>query len=417
MGGHGGKDWHGFYYLSAYAIAVKHGFRGTEEEWLASLRGEKGETGDTGAAGPRGATGAAFTYDMFTPEQLAALTGPQGPQGEKGDTGPQGPQGEKGEPFTYEDFTPEQLAALTDKADRKLSNLTDAAAAVYNLGAKAGENLLHNWYFASPINQRGETEYSGAVYGIDMWKGANTRTVATIASDGIIISVSTSSNGYLDQYLEKSGELLGKTVTVSATMESSLVFATVKLPATMPSEISVLAESSAEDGAVRVMADGSGRFFVRLSAVASQKYKAAKLELGSRQTLAHQDTDGNWVLNDPPPDPAVELLKCQRYQLETGYMIASGFLTGSKGQLRFQIPTPVQMRATPTVANLAVSGVRTVNGSNIPIEMSACGVVSASATGLLVYIDTPTFSTSADTFTNNTPISLYVNSALFDANL
>lgn len=27
-------------------------------------------------------------------------------------TGPQGPQGEKGDPFTYEDFTPEQLAAL-----------------------------------------------------------------------------------------------------------------------------------------------------------------------------------------------------------------------------------------------------------------------------------------------------------------
>ena len=28
------------YYLSAYAIAVKHGFTGTEEEWLASLKGE-----------------------------------------------------------------------------------------------------------------------------------------------------------------------------------------------------------------------------------------------------------------------------------------------------------------------------------------------------------------------------------------
>lgn len=26
------------YYISAYGIAVKHGFTGTEEEWLASLR-------------------------------------------------------------------------------------------------------------------------------------------------------------------------------------------------------------------------------------------------------------------------------------------------------------------------------------------------------------------------------------------
>lgn len=32
-------------YMSAYAIAVKNGFDGTEEEWLASLKGEKGDPG------------------------------------------------------------------------------------------------------------------------------------------------------------------------------------------------------------------------------------------------------------------------------------------------------------------------------------------------------------------------------------
>jgi hypothetical protein len=30
--------------LSAYAIAVKNGFEGTEEEWLESLKGEKGDS-------------------------------------------------------------------------------------------------------------------------------------------------------------------------------------------------------------------------------------------------------------------------------------------------------------------------------------------------------------------------------------
>lgn len=39
---------------SAYDIAVKDGFKGTEEEWLASLKGPKGETGATGPAGPSG---------------------------------------------------------------------------------------------------------------------------------------------------------------------------------------------------------------------------------------------------------------------------------------------------------------------------------------------------------------------------
>ena len=54
---------------SAYAIAKKHGFGGTEKEWLASLVGPKGDTGPQG---------------------------PQGVQGEKGDTGDTGPQGVQG---------------------------------------------------------------------------------------------------------------------------------------------------------------------------------------------------------------------------------------------------------------------------------------------------------------------------------
>lgn len=39
---------------------------------------------------------------------------------------------------------------------------------------------------------------------------------------------------------------------------------------------------------------------------------AAKLELGDKQTLAHQDASGNWVLNEIP-DYGEELRKCQRF--------------------------------------------------------------------------------------------------------
>ena len=47
--------------LSAYEIAVRHGFEGSEEEWLESLKGEKGD---------------AFTYSDFTPKQIADLKKP-----------------------------------------------------------------------------------------------------------------------------------------------------------------------------------------------------------------------------------------------------------------------------------------------------------------------------------------------------
>ena len=57
---------------SAYEIAVRNGFEGTEEEWLESLQGEPGPQGPQGETGPQGARGA------------TGATGPQGPQGEKG---------------------------------------------------------------------------------------------------------------------------------------------------------------------------------------------------------------------------------------------------------------------------------------------------------------------------------------------
>ena len=60
---------------SAYAIAVAHGFRGTEQEWLDSLKGLQGPQGEPG---PKGEP---FRYEDFTPEQLEALKGPKGEDG------------------------------------------------------------------------------------------------------------------------------------------------------------------------------------------------------------------------------------------------------------------------------------------------------------------------------------------------
>lgn len=64
-----------------------------DTEWIALGRvvGDTGEKGDTGDA---------FTYDDFTPEQLAGLkgeTGDVGPAGPKGDTGEKGDKGDTGE--------------------------------------------------------------------------------------------------------------------------------------------------------------------------------------------------------------------------------------------------------------------------------------------------------------------------------
>lgn len=113
-----GAVWKG-YYLSAYSIAVKHGYSGTEEQWLASLKGEKGDAGkgfcilgffdsiSSLAQITDAEIGDAYGIGTVPPYKIyiwdgqewvdnGTLKGEQGPQGERGPQGEQGSQGEQG---------------------------------------------------------------------------------------------------------------------------------------------------------------------------------------------------------------------------------------------------------------------------------------------------------------------------------
>lgn len=103
---------------SAYELAVKNGYTGTEEEWLKSLQGPQGVKGDTGAVGPAGNNGAdgkagadgadgkdgadgLSAYEIavqrgFNGNEDAWLQSLQGPQGEKGPAGADGKNGVNG---------------------------------------------------------------------------------------------------------------------------------------------------------------------------------------------------------------------------------------------------------------------------------------------------------------------------------
>lgn len=121
----------GGYYMSAYGLAVRQGFKGTLDEWLASLQGMPGKDG------PQGPPGKAFTYDDFTPEQLAELTGPEGPQGPRGPQGPQGVQGPKGDAGTGLNI----LGTYTSVEALQSAVTTPAQGDMYNVGETAPYNL------------------------------------------------------------------------------------------------------------------------------------------------------------------------------------------------------------------------------------------------------------------------------------
>ena len=103
---HDGKD--GVDGKSAYEIAVDNGYPGTEQAWLASLKGEKGDKGDTGATGAKGEKGD---------------TGAAGAKGEKGDKGDPGKDG------TDVDLTPyakkTDLTAYLPKSGGQMSGNID----------------------------------------------------------------------------------------------------------------------------------------------------------------------------------------------------------------------------------------------------------------------------------------------------
>jgi len=244
--------------------------------------------------------------------------------------GPAGPAGPKGEPGGVQSVN----GVLPDE---------NGNVAVQTAGVTYLPNLLDNWYFGNPVNQRGETEYTGITYGIDRWQGATSDTVVTVQNGSVAIT---------GQVYQKSeipfDNLAGKTVTLSA-MEADGTLHNIIciIPTTKPTAYSTIQDTEK----LRFAFDGT---YFR-SQLKSGAFVAAKLELGEGQTLAHQDENENWVLNGIP-NYAEELAKCQRYFIRlsgnydsNGDFVAIGF-NNSTNQMRALVTLPATMRAKPVCA-------------------------------------------------------------------
>ena len=172
-----------------------------------SIKGPKGDTGskgDVGAKGEKGDTGKAFTYDDFTPEQLASLKGPKGdtgatgPQGEKGDTGntgatgdvgPQGPKGDTGSQGVKGDTG--DTGAVGSKGD------TGATGGVGPQGVKGDTGET------GPKGEKGDTgvgsdEKAGWKLPVD--EILTTTTLPTGVSKGYRVAICTSSEMSIKEY-------------------------------------------------------------------------------------------------------------------------------------------------------------------------------------------------------------------------
>ena len=330
-----------------------------------------------------------------------------------------------------------------------------------------GINLLDNWYFPNPVNQRdgyvtkptaqwytaadtgltnplgeigywakvlsttstyavcttptGDTTflvaigdivpgYTGAGYGIDRW--LSNQGSYQLTADGLVSGADTL---WTVQRFEADKIEIGQPYTISIVIDGKLLTKTDVIESTA----TTITVGSADDGSI-ALAYSAGWFF-QIVTYKSQTIKPPKVEKGSTQTAyTNIGTDANpkWGPNDPAPNFAEELAKCQRYQVvyRTDDAMYRRFAFGmwiNANSLDVVVHTPVELRANPLVV---VNDIIIFNPG--PAIATVTWGDSGARSGNAVYIncsstDSYTAGTMAEICTNNVAGSYL----LLDANL
>ena len=225
----------------------------------------------------------------------------------------------------------------------------------------SNRNLLDNGDFRNPVNQRGQTSYTGNRYGIDRWKvSTNNSTAAVSVGDGWINFTSDASGTYIN-FSSTVEKVQPGNYTLSFLVDdytkAQQIFLQGKVSQMVfTSNLLTMTFSVAETSAIAVGIQ-------KKAASSTLKIYAAKLELGSVSTLAHQE-NGVWVLNDPLPNYAEELAKCQRYFLPISvYCIFAGCGSGQNTSISCFVPTPCEMRIVPSLPSTFSVNIYTVTGA------------------------------------------------------
>jgi len=197
----------------------------------------------------------------------------------------------------------------------------DSGASAECTALHVNPNLLDNWCFIRPVDQRGQGEYSGIGYGFDRWVG--TSRTSTYLSSGTLVLTCQKTYSTLSQFIENPTMLSGNTVAVSALLTANTGGFVLALERVRNGDVVTLSQVlSDESGLVSFtytlgaydLEDGDKlRVSMGNSSSSYDQYQivGVKLEIGSQQTLAHQ-VNSAWLLRELP-NHAQQLQRCQRY--------------------------------------------------------------------------------------------------------
>lgn len=242
----------------------------------------------------------------------------------------------------------------------------------------SNSNLLDNADFRNPINQRGLTTVSGNAYFIDRWRIYAGEL--SLSASGIVVNAGT----ILTQMLEPDmlRNLSGHKLTASfLTADNELISGSVMYTYGKQAIFAHLGDPVY----CQLYLDAAVNAFQFYYSSKQQTIIAAKLELGPVQTLAHKEGDA-WVLNDPPPNQALELEKCQRYFVRMVIPSWSriGYGAANTGNFTINIPLPVAMRANPAIT-FSDTTWKTDPKDVVITQMASFGGLSGNEAQVLVY--------------------------------
>ncbi len=184
--------------------------------------------------------------------------------------------------------------------------------------ATPNRNLLHNWDFRNPVNQRAQANYTSQGYTIDRWSMSadGTGSLEVIAGQGIRLKKISGTYAVIAMRIEPSewNQLIGKTLTIS--LEIGGIIHTAQIAPVTPEEgyrgsgfsptvsnLSVGYMTFPQYGQIQIVLEGAGTIQTGI-------ISRAKFELGTVSTLA----------NDPPADFGEQLTLCMRYYERSAYL-------------------------------------------------------------------------------------------------
>ena len=236
------------------------------------------------------------------------------------------------------------LLGLDSSGKAAAAQLPDAALA-------PRENLLHNWDFRNPVNQRGASEYSTTrKYTIDRWFIISGGGKVTKGASGITVNGSGGAI-YFVQPLEFLTGLKGQKVTLSAEVVSGSgrmgiytgndIFSTTNVAGSK-----TVSGAGIASMAITIPADASGYACVYLACYSGESMAVSrvKLEIGSESSLE----------NSAPMDYGKEVAVCKRYCVVFATDARARMVSYGSSYMDAVFPSVATMRASPSVESGSV---------------------------------------------------------------